>query len=81
MRDYGVKVSLGDAGIGRDELSLALKVEWALRPEDVAGTVAQIHTIRPAHALTFMVELRAARPQCSRVVPSNGVSGRSGSGG
>ena len=63
VRDYGVKVSLVMPGSVATELTPGgSKVEWALRPEDVAETVAQILSM-PAHALTFIVEVRAARPR------------------
>ena len=35
---------------------------WMLKPEDVANVVAQILTM-PTHALTYQVEVRAAKPR------------------
>ncbi|MCC6930611.1 MAG: SDR family NAD(P)-dependent oxidoreductase [Gemmatimonadaceae bacterium] len=62
VRDHGVKVSLVMPGSVATELTPGgSKVAWALRPDDVAACVAQILSM-PAHALTFMVEVRAARP-------------------
>lgn len=63
VRDYGVKVSIVMPGSVATELTPGgSKVDWALRPEDVAETVAQVLAM-PAHALTFIVEVRAARPR------------------
>ena len=36
-------------------------IERAIRPEDVAETVAHVVAM-PPHALTFIVEVRAAQP-------------------
>ena len=58
-----VKVSLVMPGSVATELTPGgSKVEWALRPDDVAETVAQILSM-PANALTFIVEIRAAHPR------------------
>jgi 3-hydroxy acid dehydrogenase / malonic semialdehyde reductase len=63
VRDYGVKVSVVMPGSVATELQPGgSKVDWALRPEDVAETVAQVLSM-PAHALQFIVEVRAARPR------------------
>jgi len=63
VRDYGVKVSIVMPGSVATELTPGgSKVDWALRPDDVAETVAQILSM-PEHALTFIVEVRAARPR------------------
>jgi len=37
---------------------------WMLKPEDVAGVVAQILSM-PSHALTYQVEVRASNPKKS----------------
>ena len=63
LRDYGVKVSVVMPGSVATELTPGgSKVEWALRPDDVAESVRHI-LVMPAHALTFIVEVRAARPK------------------
>jgi NADP-dependent 3-hydroxy acid dehydrogenase YdfG len=63
VRDYGVKVSVVMPGSVATELTPGgSKVDWALRPEDVAETVAQVLSM-PPHALQFIVEVRAARPR------------------
>jgi 3-oxoacyl-[acyl-carrier protein] reductase len=63
VRDYGVKVSVVMPGSVATELTPGgSAVEWALRPGDVAETVAHVVSM-PAHALTFMVEVRAAQPR------------------
>ena len=62
VRDYGVKVSIVMPGSVATELTPGGSAKaWALRPEDVAETVAQILSM-PRHALTFIVEVRAAQP-------------------
>ncbi|HEX4934304.1 MAG TPA: SDR family NAD(P)-dependent oxidoreductase, partial [Gemmatimonadaceae bacterium] len=63
VRDYGVKVSVVMPGSVATELTPGgSKVEWALRPDDVAESVAHLLSM-PAHALTFIVEVRASRPR------------------
>lgn len=63
VRDHGVKVSLVMPGSVATELSPGgSTVEWALRPADVAEAVAQVLAM-PAHALTFILEVRASRPR------------------
>ena len=63
LRDYGVKVSVVMPGSVATELTPGgSKVEWALRPNDVAESVSHILSM-PEHALTFIVEVRAARPR------------------
>lgn len=63
VRDYGVKVSVVMPGSVATELTPGgSTVDWALRPADVAETVAQVLTM-PEHALQFIVEVRAARPR------------------
>ncbi|MFP5356335.1 MAG: SDR family oxidoreductase [Gemmatimonadota bacterium] len=62
VREYGVKVSIVMPGSVATELSPGgSQKAWALRPDDVAETVAQILSM-PKHALTFIVEVRAAQP-------------------
>lgn len=62
IREYGVKVSIVMPGSVATELTPGGSTKgWALRPEDVAETVAQILSM-PRHALTFIVEVRAAQP-------------------
>lgn len=63
VRDYGVKVSVVMPGSVATELTPGgSTVDWALRPDDVAETVAQVLAM-PPHALQFIVEVRAARPR------------------
>lgn len=63
VRDYGVKVSVVMPGSVATELTPGgSTVDWALRPADVAETVAQVLAM-PPHALQFIVEVRAARPR------------------
>ncbi len=63
VRDYGVKVSVVMPGSVATELTPGgSKVDWALRPDDVAESVAQVLSM-PPHALQFIVEVRAARPR------------------
>ncbi len=63
VREYGVKVSVVMPGSVATELSPGgSKVEWALRPEDVAESVAHLLSM-PQHALTFILEVRAAMPR------------------
>jgi len=63
LRDYGVKVSVVMPGSVATELTPGgSAVEWALRPEDVAESVAHMLSM-PAHALAYIVEVRAARPK------------------
>ena len=62
VREYGVKVSVVMPGSVATELTPGgSRKGWALRPDDVAETVAQILSM-PKHALTFIVEVRAAQP-------------------
>lgn len=62
VRDHGVKVSVVMPGSVATELSPGgSKVDWALRPDDVARSVEGLLAM-PTHALTYMVEVRAARP-------------------
>lgn len=62
VREYGVKVSIVMPGSVATELTPGGSQKgWALRPDDVAETVAQILSM-PKHALTFIVEVRAAQP-------------------
>lgn len=63
VREYGVKVSVVMPGSVATELSPGgSNVEWALRPEDVAESVAHLLSM-PQHALTFILEVRAALPR------------------
>jgi NADP-dependent 3-hydroxy acid dehydrogenase YdfG len=63
VRDHGVRVSCVMPGSVATELTPGgSKVDWALRPEDVAESVASILAM-PPHALVYNVEVRAARPR------------------
>ncbi|MEP7380412.1 MAG: SDR family oxidoreductase [Gemmatimonadota bacterium] len=63
VREFGVKVSVVMPGSVATELTPGgSAVDWALRPEDVAESVAHV-LASPPHALTFMVEVRAAFPR------------------
>jgi 3-oxoacyl-[acyl-carrier protein] reductase len=63
VRDHGVRVSCVMPGSVATELTPGgSKVDWALRPEDVAESVAGILAM-PPHALVYNVEVRAARPR------------------
>jgi 3-oxoacyl-[acyl-carrier protein] reductase len=63
VRDHGVKVSTVMPGSVATELTPGgSQVDWALRPEDVAESVASIIAM-PQHALVYNVEVRAARPR------------------
>ena len=63
VREYGVKVSVVMPGSVATELTPGgSKVEWALRADDVAESVAHVLSM-PPHALTFMVEVRASQPR------------------
>lgn len=63
VRDHGVRVSCVMPGSVATELSPGgSKVEWALRPEDVAECVVHVLSM-PAHALIYNVEVRASRPR------------------
>ncbi len=63
VRQHGVKVSVVMPGSVATELTPGgSSVEWALRPEDVAESVAHVLDA-PPHALTFVVEVRAANPR------------------
>ncbi|MCC6773048.1 MAG: SDR family oxidoreductase [Gemmatimonadaceae bacterium] len=63
VREYGVKVSVVMPGSVATELTPGgSKVEWALRADDVAESVAHVLSM-PPHALTFMVEVRASLPR------------------
>lgn len=63
VREFGVKVSVVMPGSVATELTPGgSAVEWALRPEDVAESVAHVLDA-PPHALTFVVEVRAANPR------------------
>lgn len=62
VRDAGVKVSVVMPGSVATELTPGgSNVGWALKPEDVAETIASILAM-PPHALVYNVEVRAARP-------------------
>lgn len=63
VREYGVKVSIVMPGSVATELTPGgSAVEWALRPEYVAETVAHL-LAAPDEALTFIAEVRAANPR------------------
>ncbi len=63
VRQHGVKVSIVMPGSVATELTPGgSAVEWALRPEYVAETVAHV-LAAPEEALTFIVEVRAANPR------------------
>jgi 3-oxoacyl-[acyl-carrier protein] reductase len=62
VREYGVKVSIVMPGsVATEHTPGGSRNAWALRPKDVAETVAQILAM-PRHALTFIIEVRAAQP-------------------
>ncbi len=63
VRQHGVKVSVVMPGSVATELTPGgSAVDWALRPEYVADTVAHV-LAAPEEALTFIVEVRAANPR------------------
>lgn len=63
VREHGVKVSIVMPGSVATELTPGgSAVEWALRPEYVADTVAHL-LAAPDEALTFIAEVRAANPR------------------
>ena len=63
VREYGVRVSVVMPGSVATELTPGgSQVAWALRPEDVAETVAHVLST-PPHVTTFIAEVRASRPQ------------------
>lgn len=63
VRQHGVKVSIVMPGSVATELTPGgSAVDWALRPEYVADTVAHV-LAAPEEALTFIVEVRAANPR------------------
>lgn len=63
VRDHGVRVSCVMPGSVATELTPGgSKVDWALRPEDVAECVVHVLSM-PAHALIYNVEVRASRPR------------------
>lgn len=62
LRDRGVRVSVVCPGSVATGMSAdSGDVSWMLKPEDVAEAVAGVLAM-PAHALTYHVEVRAARP-------------------
>lgn len=63
VRDHGVKVSTVMPGSVATELTPGGSgVSWALKPEDVAESIASILAM-PDHALVYNVEVRASRPR------------------
>jgi 3-oxoacyl-[acyl-carrier protein] reductase len=63
VRDAGVKVTVVMPGSVATEMTPGgSQVAWALRPDDVAQCVESVLAM-PAHALTYQVEVRAARPR------------------
>lgn len=66
VRDHGIRVSVVSPGSVATELTEGgSKVDWALRPADVAECVAAV-AASPPHALLYSVEVRASRPRKSR---------------
>ena len=66
VRDAGVKVSVVMPGSVATDMKVSDSTDqsWMLKPEDVAGVVAQILSM-PSHALTYQVEVRASNPKKS----------------
>lgn len=64
VRDQGVKVSVVMPGSVATDMVVGDSKDqsWMLKPEDVATVVARILEM-PPHALTYQVEVRAAKPK------------------